>query len=157
MSNASELYDRDYHVWAQKQIELLSARRFTDLDVVHLVEELAEMGRSERNELENRLVVLLAHLLKWEFQYGQLSDRWQEFKGDSWRTTILGQRDRIAKRLEKSPGLRPVLGDLIEEAYQDAARLAAKETGIPFDRFPPLCPYTQLQILDEEFFPEHAG
>lgn len=156
MANASELYDRDYQAWAQRQIELLSARRFADLDIAHLVEELADMGRSERNELENRLVVLLAHLLKWQFQYAQLVERWQEFKGDSWRSAIIGQRDRIAKRLEKSPGLMPALPGLIEEAYGDAARLAAKETGMPIDRFPPICPYTQTQILDDEFFPEQV-
>jgi len=79
MSDASELYGRDYHAWANRQIDALSAGRFADLDIAHLLEELRDMGRSERNELENRLVILLAHLLKWQFQYGQISDRWKEF------------------------------------------------------------------------------
>ena len=63
MSDAGELYRRDYHAWADRQIAALSAGRFTDLDIVHLFEELGDMGRSERNALENCLVVLLAHLL----------------------------------------------------------------------------------------------
>lgn len=34
-----------------------------------LIEELEDiMGGSERSELENRLIVLLAHLLKWQYQ-----------------------------------------------------------------------------------------
>lgn len=156
MSNENELYGRDYHAWANRQIDALSAGRFADLDIAHLLEELRDMGRSERNELENRLVVLLAHLLKWQFQYGQLSERWKEFKGDSWRSTIVEQRDRIARRLDKSPGLKPALSGLIDEAYGDAAGLAAKETGMRIDCFPSACPYTEEQILDERFFPEHA-
>ena len=156
MSKASELYHRDYRAWAKRQMDALSAGRFADLDIRHLLDELRDMGRSERNELENRLVVLLAHLLKWQFQYGQLADRWKEFKGDSWRSTIVEQRDRIARRLDKSPGLKPELSGLIEEAYSDAARLAAKETAICIDCFPSVCPYTQEQILDENYFPEQS-
>lgn len=153
MSQATELYQKDYDAWAQTQIGLLKTGRFADLDIVHLVEELEDMGRSERNELESRLTVLLAHLLKWEFQYGRLADRWQEFKGDSWRATMIEQRDRIAKRLDKSPGLKSVLPDLIAEAYEDATWLAAKETGLPVEGFPGACPYAQEQILDDDFFP----
>jgi hypothetical protein len=155
MSNASELYRRDYAVWAKTQMDLLRARRFSELDIEHLLEELDDMGRSERNELENRLVILLSHLLKWQFQYDRLADRWKEFKGDSWRSTIVEQRDRIARRLEKSPGLKSGMADLIAEAYGDAVKLAAKETGIPVAGFPSICPYTQKQILDDEFFPGH--
>lgn len=44
----SELYDADYSAWAEHQIELLSSRRFADLDIAHLVLELEDMGRSER-------------------------------------------------------------------------------------------------------------
>jgi hypothetical protein len=156
MSNASELYDRDYHAWANRQIDALSTGQFVDVDIAHLLEELKDMGRSERNELENRLVILLAHLLKWQFQYDRLSERWKEFKDDSWRSTIVEQRDRIARRLEKSPGLKPGLAGLIAESYSDAAGLAAKETGIRINCFPSVCPYTQEQILDEGFFPEHS-
>jgi len=154
MSELIKLYETQYDVWAKKQVEFLKTRRFSDLDIEHLVEELEDMGRSERNELESRLTILLAHLLKWQFQYDQLSDRWKEFKGDSWRTTIIEQRDRIAKRLSKSPGLKSILSELTNEAYLDAKGLAAKETGLSINLFPPKCPYAQREILDDKFFPE---
>ena len=154
MSNTSDLYEQDYGAWARRQIELLNEGSFADLDIGHLVEELEDMGRSERNELESRLTILLAHLLKWQFQYAALSERWKDFKGDSWRSTIIEQRDRIAKRLHKSPGLRPELDALADEAYADAIGLASKESGLPASAFPPECPYTLLQILDDGFFPK---
>jgi hypothetical protein len=157
MSGSNELYETDYDAWARRQIELLSKRRFSDLDVAHLVEELEDVGRAERNELESRLTILLAHLLKWEYQYGQLADRWKDFKGDNWRSTIIEQRDRIAKRLVKSPGLRAHLPALTAEAYADAIGLAAKETGLPIERFPQGCPYSLEQILSDHFFPGKHG
>ena len=157
MSEPNKLYEQDYGAWAERQIELLRSGRFNDLDIDHLTEELADMGRSERNELESRLVILLAHLLKWRFQYDQLSDRWKEFRGDSWRSTIIEQRDRIQKRLEKSPGLRPELKVLSREAYADAIGLAAKESGLPAEHFPSDCPYSLEQILDDGFFPSSGG
>ena len=42
------------------------------------------MGKSNHRELESPLVVLLAYLLKWEFQLNQLQDQWREFDGRSW-------------------------------------------------------------------------
>ncbi|MFW6241841.1 MAG: DUF29 domain-containing protein, partial [Thermodesulfobacteriota bacterium] len=106
MENLQTLYDRNYAEWAKKNAELLRKGKFSELDIDHLVEELEDMGRSERNELESRLLILMAHLLKWQFQYRTLSERWREFKGESWRSTILEQRKRIQRRLKKSPGLR---------------------------------------------------
>ena len=152
-----ELYDTDYGAWTGRQIELLRNGRFADLDIAHLVLELEDMGRSERNELESRLVILLAHLLKWQFQYPQLAGRWREFKGDRWRASIIEQRDRIARRLQKSPGLRPALETLAGEAYADAVGLAAKETGLPAVTFPAVCPWTLAECLDDGFFPPPAG
>jgi len=153
MTELSTLYDKDFAAWARRNAELLQTGRFLELDIEHLLEELTDMGTSERNELESRLAILLAHLLKWQYQYRQLSDRWKEFKGDRWRATLIEQRNRIAKRLKKSPGLTTKLGEIIPEAYQDAVDLATKETGILSDIFPRDCPYTWEQILDDEFFP----
>jgi len=34
----------------------------------NLIEEIASLGKRERQELRNRLGVLLGHLLKWHYQ-----------------------------------------------------------------------------------------
>lgn len=153
MAELSALYENQYDDWARRTAELLAKGRWSELDIPHLIEELDGMGRSERNELESRLAVLLTHLLKWQFQYRLLSERWQEFRGDSWRSTLIEQRARIIKRLDKTPGLKAALDPLITEAYGDARDVAMEETGLPLDRFPRDCPYTQAQILDLHFYP----
>jgi len=43
--------------------ELLRRGELSQVDAVHLAEELESMGKSEKREFVNRLAVLLAHLL----------------------------------------------------------------------------------------------
>lgn len=148
------LYETNYAEWARENADLLRQRRFSELDVEHLIEELSDMGRSERNELESRLLILIAHLLKWQFQYSQLSDRWREFTGTSWRNTIIEQRKRLHRRLKKSPGLKAHLLDAVADVYSDAAELAAEATGLSVSSFPDACPYSISQLLDSKFWPK---
>ena len=60
MSELSRLYHTDYSTWATRHAELLRAGRYAELDMEHLLEELSDMSRSERRELESRLWILLA-------------------------------------------------------------------------------------------------
>lgn len=152
-THLSTLYETSYSSWAQLNAELLREHRFEELDIEHLLEELSDMGKSERHELESRLLVLLAHLLKWHYQYHTLAERWREFKGDSWRATIIEQRKRLTLRLRKSPGLKSILDVTIAEIYPDAVDLASDETGLPLDTFPSECPYRTEQVLDKTFYP----
>jgi hypothetical protein len=70
------LYESDFYAWTQQQINLLKEQAWQSLDVQNLVEELADLGRRERQELRNRLSVLLGHLRKWQFQPEQHSNSW---------------------------------------------------------------------------------
>jgi len=153
MNDLNRLYNQDYTAWAKQMAHLLKAGQFSELDVVHLIEELEGRGASEQRELENRLRILLAHLLKWQFQYRQLSERWQEFDGRSWRNTLINQRMEIEILLEKHPGIKRFLPDSVVEAYRDARRLAAGETQLPINTFPAACPYSQAQILSNDYYP----
>src|SRR5580698_7276634 len=96
MSNT--LYDQDFFAWAQEQAELLRAGRLSEADIGHIAEEIESMGRAEKRELVNRLIVLLHHLLKWQFQ----PDR----RGASWEATILVQRHALERHLEDNPSLK---------------------------------------------------
>jgi hypothetical protein len=153
MTDPSSLYQTDFSAWVQRQVELLRSGRFAELDVEHLLEELGDMGKSERRELQSRLLILLAHLLKWEHQFPMLSERWREFDGRSWRATILEQRKQLAILLRQSPGLKAIFCDLIDAAYPDAVDLASKETGLSPSTFASHCPYRCEQLLEDDFFP----
>lgn len=68
MNPSANLYEQDFYAWTMKNAQLLRQGKLTEIDVEHVAEELESMGRSERRELINRLMVLLAHLLKWQLQ-----------------------------------------------------------------------------------------
>jgi hypothetical protein len=142
----NSLYESDFYTWTQEQARLLRERRFDDLDLDNLVDEVASVGSSEKREIRNRLVILIGHLLKWKFQPGG--------RGSSWRETIFEQRDQISDIVSSSPSLLTYQRDQIGRAYRAARLLAAGETGIAFGVFPEECPFDPDQVLDLEFFPE---
>ena len=98
--NIQNLYEADFNGWIQAHIALLKESRFNEMDTCHLIEELEEMAKKNKNELVNRLVILLAHLLKWQYQ--------PAYRSNSWRFSIDEQRDQIcAGLLEEFPSLMP--------------------------------------------------
>src|ERR1051325_1158193 len=94
----NDLYETDFYAWTQEQARLFSERRWNDLDLHNLVDEVQSVGSSEKREIRRRLAVLLAHLLKWKFQPG--------LRGPSWRDTIKDQRTQLLEIMEDSPSLR---------------------------------------------------
>ena len=140
-------YETDVVAWACEQARLIRAGRFDLLDLEHIAEEIEDVGKSEQRELANRMAVLLAHLLKWQFQ--------PERQGNSWRKTIGEQRKRVLLRLEKTPSLNACLNDADwwGDAWADARMMAEKETGIGFDRFPDACPWSSDEVLGEGWLP----
>ena len=149
MSNVARLYETDYDAWLRGNLELLRQSRFDELDVKHLIEEMEDMGRKERGELSSRMVILVAHLLKWQFQ--------PPHRSSSWRGSIAEQRIKLVRRLHLSPSLNPFLPEAISDAYGDAVELAVDETGLEPTVFPQTCPYTAEQLLDRAFWPDNLS
>jgi hypothetical protein len=135
------LYEQDFYQWTQEQADLLKAGALSQLDVENLIEEIESMGRSEKRELVNRLSVLLAHMLKWDYQ--------PERRGKSWLNTIKIQRIDIREVLKDSSGLKHQFQESVSTAYEKAVVFAADETGLLESAFPETCPYTTEQIMGE--------
>ena len=90
-------YEADIHAWAQDQARFLRAGAWSRLDLEHLADEIADVGRSERHALTGALCVILLHLLKWDHQPARRSR--------SWVTSIRSQRSVVEERLEDSASL----------------------------------------------------
>ena len=139
-------YEEDFARWSAEQAVLLRAGRLDRVDTENVAEEIESLGRSEQSEIESRMAVLLAHLLKHQFQPAQRSA--------SWTATIFEQRYRIARVIRRSPSLKFYPAATRDEEYVIARRNAAAETGHPISVFPETCSYTIEQILDEDWLPE---
>lgn len=142
---STTLYETDFYAWTQRQAELLLLEEFTEVDWQHIAEEIRSLGNRDKRQVKNRLIVLLMHLLKLQFQ--------PERSSPSWRKTILEQRQRLQFVLEDSPSLKAQLAEFVTMAYPYAIKQAVLETGLPPKTFPAVCPYTAGQILDADFWP----
>ena len=149
MPRNAAAYDEDLFAWTQEQAELLRSGELSLLDTLNLAEEIESMGKSLRRELRSRLIVLLAHLLKWQHQ--------PNFRSKSWSATATEQRRQIEYLLKDSPSLGPVLMQELEVLYGEAREKAAHETGFAVGVFPSECPFTPDLILDRGFMPDGEG
>ena len=61
-------YESDFVAWVERQAALLREGQFSELDRENLLEELESMGSNVHHKLRSRLIVLLAHLLKCQYQ-----------------------------------------------------------------------------------------
>ncbi|MES2019150.1 MAG: DUF29 domain-containing protein [Pseudomonadota bacterium] len=141
-----KLYDTDILAWASEQAELLRSGKWSALDIENIAEEIEDVGKRVQHELGSRVAVLLAHLLKWQYQ--------PHLRSKSWLATIAVQRRVIARKLAKVPSLKRYFfdEDWLDEAWDDAVKFAIGETNL--HEFPDEPVWTAQQILDPDFLPD---
>lgn len=139
-------YHQDYYGWTQEQANLIKTGKFSDLDIENLIEEIEDMGKTERREVTSRMAIVLLHLLKWTYQ--------PERRGTSWKRSIDIQRLEFKKVIKGNPSLKPQLKEILESAYNQATLDAFKETGLEIETFPEICPWTIEQVSQDEFYPD---
>lgn len=138
-------YEADYLRWLDATLAQLRQGDYAGVDWEHLLEELEDMGRRERRSLESNLIIVLLHLLKWQFQ--------PERRSGSWESSIIEHRRRLRRALEDSPSLKPYCLEVLTSCYEVARDRARAETGLPLITFPGNCPYDLAQALDPQFLP----
>jgi hypothetical protein len=139
------LFETDFVAWAKEQAALLRSGKLTAIDALNIAEEIESMGRSERNELQSRLAVLLAHLLKWQFQ--------PERRGHSWEATIKLQRSKVQNLLRNSPSLKHAFNDedFLRTLWLHATVIAGEQTMLDM---PETWIWPLDVVLDDDFWPE---
>lgn len=145
MNDNSFKYNQDLYAWFKYNAHLLRQGQLTEIDRLNLAEELDDMGISQLRALESRLTILLAHLLKWQFQ--------PQRQPSSWRYTIIEQRKQVKKILKRSPSLKCDFKETLLDAYDSARRFSASETLLELEIFPEQCLFSIEQVLDDDFYP----
>ena len=140
------LYDTDFYAWTLRQAELLKHEDFAEIDLQNLIEEIEGMARSDRRALENRLRVLLVHLLKLSCMPDGNPSR-------GWRATVTEQRMRISRILSQNPSMTTLLPGAMSDVYAEARIKAGGEPEMANADFPVHCPWTPDQILNLEWLP----
>jgi hypothetical protein len=145
LSNAQTLYETDYLQWIETTVQRIQSQEYGAVDWENLVEEIEDMGRRERHSLESNFIVIVIHLLKWQFQ--------PQRRSGSWEGSIVEHRRRVNKALKDSPSLNSYLVAFEVEGYKEAVKQAKAETGLPLEAFPLNCPYELVDMLRDDFLP----
>ncbi len=142
------LYDTDFNQWVEETVKNLKNKDFSAIDIENLIEEVADLSRSQKHALKSLLVKLFEHLLKltyWESE--------REYNQKHWKHEIRNFRFDLQDLLEDSPSLKSYLVSEFNNCYQKACKLAVDSTGLPLKTFPVEPIATPEQILDDDWFP----
>jgi hypothetical protein len=141
--NLQELYEIDDYLWIQENINLLKEKKFNELDLDNLIEELDDLGKERKNQVESLLRQIIIHLLLlqyWEAEY----DRCHRH----WAAEIVGFRTQINDRM--TTNFKNHLIEQLPKIYQDALRYVKTKSGL--NCFPNQCLYSLDQLLDNDWF-----
>jgi hypothetical protein len=136
-------YEEDYYLWTQAMVERLKNKDYLNIDWDNLIEEIEDMGKSQKRAVESLLLRLTEHLLKlkyWETE--------RERNKKHWQSEVVNFRVLLRKRLKESPSLKNNLAEIYEEILLDSKRSMSKLFELPEQ-----IELTLAQVLDEDWFP----
>jgi hypothetical protein len=141
-----DLYETDILLWSERQAELLrrhaAGERVNDaaIDWSNIVEEIEDVGRSERNSVESHLVQALLHDLK--------AEAWPlSLAVPHWRAEARGHRDDARRRFTPAMAQRIDVAKLYREALH---RMPESMDGNPPLPVPDVCPVTLDELLSDD-------
>jgi hypothetical protein len=151
-ARSNDLYERDLHAWSELQADLLRRRRFAEMDLEHVVEEIEDVGGSLYRECRSRVRTIMEHLLK--LQHSAATE-----PRAGWERTLRRERADLAEDL--TPSLRPRIERGLARFYETArieaaAALRFHNEPAAADAISPTCPYTLEQITGD-LLPNRAG
>ena len=140
------LYETDYLEWAEQTAQLIRERRFDEIDLENLADEVEDLASRAKSAVKSQLRRMLMHLVKQRIQ--------PERDGASWRASIASAQAELLDDISNSPSLRRFARAVLESVYRDAVRIALLETGIEAGaaelNLPEHCPFTLDQLLADD-------
>jgi hypothetical protein len=143
----SKLYATDFHLWAQETAQLLRERRFEDIDLEALIEEVEGLARADEHAIESQMERLIEHLLK----LGYAAGRRLEDNERGWTLSVVNARLKIAQRIKRVPSLQRYPEVILRDAYEVGRNEAGKT--VDLEVLPVECPWSVTELLGVGFFP----
>ena len=142
LRRAAPGYEADYAAWLEHQVRLLKADRWSEVDKANLIDEVESLGRSEFKGFVSAFEIVIAHMVKWDFQ--------PERRSNSWISSIIEHRERIKQELEDSPSYAARVGEAMHRAWRPARARASIETDLPLKQLPAELPYSFEDVMNRE-------
>ncbi len=144
-------YEDDFYAWTQYQAEVLRSLHVSDnrFDREHVVEEIEDLGKSERDAVRSQIRRIIEHLLK-------LANSPADPPRFDWMETIDDARQTLSDKI--SPTLRRDAESVLDKLFAEAKRRAARGLrrygeADAADALPQTCPYSLDEICQEDWYP----
>jgi hypothetical protein len=150
------LYEEDFYAWTRDQSRALrrlaATRPNVALDFEHLIEEVADLGVSQRDAVRSQLRRIIEHCLKLEYSPAHAPRI-------GWHETIIDARimleDKLTRTLHRSVQRQlPKLYDQARRSAQGSLRLHGESEAA--EALPDVCPYRLADLLRHGWYPENA-
>ena len=148
-----QLYEEDFYAWTRDQAralrQLAGTRPNVGLDLPHLIEEVADLGISQRDAVRSQVRRIIEHCLKLEYAPAREPRA-------GWHETLIHARTEIEDKL--TPTLRRGLQRRLPKLYQQARRAAEGSLRVDredaaADALPAACPYRLADLLRHDWYP----
>jgi hypothetical protein len=140
------LYEQDFNLWIEETVNLLKTRQLDQIDYDNLIEEVEDLSKNQKDNLEIYLENILRNLLRWKYLIPE--------RVNDWQVELLKNRVDIKRILRDSPSLDQYIDNVLEECYETARLLAATQMGVDIKIFPIELLFTKEQILNPDYLPE---
>ncbi|WP_040897859.1 DUF29 domain-containing protein [Xenococcus sp. PCC 7305] len=141
-SNLKQLHESDFNLWVEQIKEAIQNRDFEGMDWDNLLDEIDDMGKSEKRSLDSYMQRLIEHILKLKYW-----DSEREKCRRGWMQEVTNFRNRINRILKKNPSLSNYLKAEYSDLYQDAISTMSFDFDIPEDNFVEV-----QQIMESDYF-----
>jgi hypothetical protein len=152
-SRPEQLYEEDFYAWTREQAQALrrlaASRSNVALDFPHLIEEVADLGNSQRDAVRSQLRRIIEHCLKLEYSPAREPRA-------GWHETVVGARIELEDKLSATlrRGLQRGLPRLYHQARRSAeASLRVHGRDAAAGAQPAECPYRLTDLLRPDWLP----
>jgi hypothetical protein len=148
-----QLYEEDFYAWTRDQAKALrrlaATRPNVELDFEHLIEEVADLGVSQRDAVRSQVRRIIEHCLKLEHSPARGPRA-------AWYETIIDARTEIEDKITLT--IRRGLPRRFPRLWQQARRNAAAALRLhgehaAAEALPAECPYRLADLLRHDWHP----
>ncbi len=114
-----ELYEKDFYLWVYENLRLLREGKYDQVDWEHLLEEIEDMGISERKSLRSYIEVILEHMYKLDSlrRYSKYDTDIRQ-GGRGWEKSIINASRKVNVIVRDNPSLLQHLEDITRDAWE---------------------------------------
>ena len=142
MNRLKQLYEQDFNLWVEATKTAIQNQDLEAMDWDNLLEEIDDMGASQKRALDSYMQRLIEHILKLEYWDGEI-----ERNKRGWMQEVVNFRNRINRLIKKNPSLKNYLKSEYHDNFKDAIAIMSFDFDIPENSF-----IEADRIMEKDYF-----